>query len=120
MRHNRDIFSIFFNIKVFCVFSLEPPDRGDSNEYTKYTIFNIKRQIDQNYLKSIALGIFPRDSSTSSKLRWLKWLTFHFHTTSQFRIPNSEFRNMHCEFRNSEFGIVKYMHYGQVVTANLL
>ena len=58
-----------------------------------------------------------------------KWLTFHFHTTSQFRIPNSEFRipkfaigtngslfisillhnsefqNLHCVFRNSEFGI---------------
>ena len=26
-----------------------------------------------------------------------------------FTIPNSEFRNLHCEFRNSEFGIVKYM-----------
>ena len=44
MRHNRDIFSIFFNIKVCCVFSLESPYRGDSNEYTQYTIFNIKRK----------------------------------------------------------------------------
>ena len=26
-----------------------------------------------------------------------------------FTIPNSEFRNLHYEFRNSEFGIVKYM-----------
>ena len=24
-RHNRDIFSIFFNMKVYCVFSLESP-----------------------------------------------------------------------------------------------
>ena len=38
-----DIFSIFFNMKVCCVFSLEPPHRGDSNEYTQYTIFIIKR-----------------------------------------------------------------------------
>ena len=26
---------------VCCVFSLELPHRGDSNEYTQYTIFNI-------------------------------------------------------------------------------
>ena len=38
---NRDIFSIFFNIKVSCAFSLEPPHRDDSNEKTQYTIFNI-------------------------------------------------------------------------------
>ena len=33
---NRDIFSIFPNMKVYCVFSLESPQRGDSNEYTQY------------------------------------------------------------------------------------
>ena len=38
------IFSILFNVKVCCVFSLESPHRGDSNEYTQYTIFNIKRK----------------------------------------------------------------------------
>ena len=38
---NRDILSIFFNIKVWCVFLLESPHRGDSNEYTQYTIFNM-------------------------------------------------------------------------------
>ena len=32
-RHYRDIFSIFFNMKVYCVFTLESPQRGDSNEY---------------------------------------------------------------------------------------
>ena len=42
--HNRDMFSIFGNMKVYCVFSLESPHRGDSNEYTKYTIFNIKKK----------------------------------------------------------------------------
>ena len=30
-RHYRDIFLIFFNMKVYCVFSLESPHRGDSN-----------------------------------------------------------------------------------------
>ena len=60
------IFSVFFNIKVVCVFSLESPHRGDSNKYTQYTIFNSKKEIDLNYLKSAAMGFFPRDSSTSS------------------------------------------------------
>ena len=29
-------------MKVCCVFSLESRHRGDSNEYTQYTIFNVK------------------------------------------------------------------------------
>ena len=37
-RHNWDIFSIFFNMKVYCLFSLESHQRGDSYEYTQYTI----------------------------------------------------------------------------------
>ena len=37
-----DIFSIVYNMKIHCVFSLELPHRGDSNEYTQYTIFIIK------------------------------------------------------------------------------
>ena len=36
-----DIFSMFFNMKVYCLFSLESPQRVDSNEYTQYTIFNM-------------------------------------------------------------------------------
>ena len=32
-RQNRDILSLFFNMKVYCVFSLDSPDRADSNEY---------------------------------------------------------------------------------------
>ena len=56
-RHNRGIFSIFFNIKVCCVFSIESPHRGDSNEYTKYTIVNIKK-INLNYIPSLHLWIF--------------------------------------------------------------
>ena len=34
-------------MKLYCVFSLETPHRGDSNENTQYTIFNIK----DNHLK---------------------------------------------------------------------
>ena len=50
-KHNRDIFSIFFHMKVFYVFSLELPHAGDSNGYTQHTIFNIKKKITQNYFK---------------------------------------------------------------------
>ena len=30
------------------MFSLESPHRGDSNEYTQYTVFNIKKRITLN------------------------------------------------------------------------
>ena len=42
-------------MKVCCVFSLELPHRGDSNEYTQYTIFNIKKKIILNYSNSAAM-----------------------------------------------------------------
>ena len=48
------ISSKFSYMKVCCVFSLKSPHRGDSNEYTQYTIFNIKKKITLNYPKSAA------------------------------------------------------------------
>ena len=59
-RHNRDIHLIFLYMKVFCVFSLESPHRGDSNEYIQYTIFNMKMKITLNYSKSAAMGFFSK------------------------------------------------------------
>ena len=47
-------------MKVCCGFSLESPHQGDSNEYTQYTIFNIKKKITLNYSKSAAMGFFQR------------------------------------------------------------
>ena len=38
------------------MFSLESPHRCDSNEYTQYTIFNIKKKITLNYAKSATIG----------------------------------------------------------------
>ena len=67
-------FAIFFKMLACCVFSLRLPHRGDSNEYTQYTIFNIKkkkkRKIPLNYSKSAAIGFFPKDSRMSSKQPW--------------------------------------------------
>ena len=43
------------------MFSLELPHRGDSNENTKYTIFNIKKKITLNYPKpAAAMGFFSK------------------------------------------------------------
>ena len=52
------MFLIFFNMKVYCMFSLESPHRGDSNEYTQYTSFNILQKISLNYPRSAAVGFF--------------------------------------------------------------
>ena len=49
---------VFFNMKVCCLFSLESPHRGDSNENTQYTTFSIKAEKTQNYPKSTAMGFF--------------------------------------------------------------
>ena len=38
------IFLIFYNMKIYCVFTLESPHRGDSNEYTQYTIFQYEKE----------------------------------------------------------------------------
>ena len=64
-----DIFLIFFNMKVYCVFSLESPQRGDSYEFTQYTIYSffyMKKKI-LDYLKSAARGFVQRDPRMSSK-----------------------------------------------------
>ena len=39
--------------------SLETSHRGDSNENTKYTVFNMIKKITLNYPKSAAMGFFP-------------------------------------------------------------
>ena len=43
-----NMFLIFYNIMVCCVVSLESPHLGDSNEYSQYTIFNMKMKISLN------------------------------------------------------------------------
>ena len=50
---------IFYNKKVCCMFSLESPQRGDSNDYTQYTVFYIKkRKITLNHAKCATKGFF--------------------------------------------------------------
>ena len=64
------IFSIFFKMNVWCVFSLESLHRGDSSKYTQHTFINIKRkspEISQNTIMSAAMIIYVKVSRTSSK-----------------------------------------------------
>ena len=42
------------------MFSLESPHRGDSNEYTQYTIFDMKNKITLYYPKSAVIGFFSK------------------------------------------------------------
>ena len=42
------------------MFTLESPHRGDSNEYTQYTIFNMNKKNTLNYPKSVAMGFFSK------------------------------------------------------------
>ena len=55
---NRYVFPIFFDMTVCCVFSLESPRRGDSNEYRQYAIFSIEKRITLNDYKSVAMRFF--------------------------------------------------------------
>ena len=45
---------------VCCVFSLESPHWGDSNEYTQYTIFNIKNENHPKLSQICSLEIFSK------------------------------------------------------------
>ena len=58
--HYRGIFSISFNMKVCCVFSLEPPHRGYSYEYTQHTSFNIKKKKSALIILNLSLWDFSK------------------------------------------------------------
>ena len=48
-------------MKTCCVFSLESPHRGDSNEYKQHAVINLKKKITLNYPKHnnvCSYGIF--------------------------------------------------------------
>ena len=65
------------------MFSLELPHRGDTNEYTQYTIFNINTINHLNYPKSAAMGFFSKrlknefETATVNKSSVLKPLKFY-------------------------------------------
>ena len=50
-----------FSLNVCCMFSLESPQRGDANENTQYTIFNINTKITLNYPEFAAIGFLSKE-----------------------------------------------------------
>ena len=59
-RQNSDIFPSFFNMKVYCVFTLESPQRGDSNEFTQYIIFRYEKRKHPKLSQICSYGIFSK------------------------------------------------------------
>ena len=57
---NSDIFPTFINMKVYCVFILESPHRGDSNEYTQYTIFQYEKEKHPKLSQICSCEIFSK------------------------------------------------------------
>ena len=99
------IFSIFFNMKVGYVFSLESPHRGDSNEYTQHTNFNIKKKITLIYPKSAAMGFCSKglknefETAVVNEPSVFEPLKFYYTITERtryFKVINA---------RNSQFSI---------------
>ena len=45
-------------IRIASLESPPSPHGGDSNEYTQYTIFSIKKKVSLNYLQSAVMGFF--------------------------------------------------------------
>ena len=81
-------------MKVYCVFSLESPHRGDSNVYTQYTIFIIKKIITPDYSKSADMGFFflgtqERVRNSRGKRAYLKFYCI-------LVVPSNEFRGGHA------------------------
>ena len=50
------------------MFTLESPHRGDSNEYTQYTIFDMNKKNTLNYPKSAAMGFFSKGLKNEFKI----------------------------------------------------
>ena len=55
-------------MKVCCVFSLESPNRGDSSDYTQYTIFNIKKENQPKLSQIWSCRIFSKELKNELEL----------------------------------------------------
>ena len=89
------IFSIFFNLNVYCVFSLESPHRGDSNEYTQYILFYIKIKSPPKIKPNLQLCFFStglknqfETAVVNISVRATKGLLYIFYSSSSLTIFN--------------------------------
>ena len=83
------------------MFSLESPHRGDFNEYTQYTIFNIKTKITLNYPKSAAIGFFRGTQKRVQNSRGKRAIWVRAIEVVLYMVPCVNFANgkrRHCYF----------------------
>ena len=92
---NRDVFTIFFNMNVYCVFSFESPHGGDSNEYTQYTIFSMKKKNTINYSKSAAMAFFPGTQERGRNSYGKRAITVRAIKVLKFYCINRHMESMH-------------------------
>ena len=77
------------------MFSLESPHRGDSDENTKYTIFNIKKN-HPKLSKICSYGIFPKglknvfEAAVVNELSVFEPLKFYCMSMETHRIPQND------------------------------
>ena len=81
-------FLIFFNVKVCCLLCR----RGDSNEYTQYTTFNIKKKIILNYPKSFETAMVNQPSV-------FKTPKFYCNLASELPEYLNDFADLHIIFQ---------------------
>ena len=66
---------MLFGMKVFCVFSLESPQRGDSNKYTQYTISHIKKENHPKLSQICSYGICSKGLKNEFETAWVNELS---------------------------------------------
>ena len=99
------------------MYSLESPHRGDSNEYTQYTIFNINKKNTLNYPKSAAMRFFfmilknEFDSAVVNESSVFEPLKFHcilFHERElQVDMSLTACANSKCACQDTRFPLFK-------------
>ena len=67
---------MYFNMKVCCVFSLESPHRGDSNEYTQHTISQYEKEISPKLSQICSSMIFQGTQERGQNSRGCKLSVF--------------------------------------------
>ena len=114
-----DIFLIFFNMKVYCVFSVESPHRGDSNENTQHTIFNRKskppqiipnlqlwnffQRTQKRVLFKTAIPIFQYSTYLTLPLFQIRHTCFVFYTPAGTRSSTFNFLSFCKQFAGSVY-----------------
>ena len=89
-------------MKVFCIFSLESPHRGDSNEYMQYIIFNKQKENRPKLSQICSYGIFSYglkhefETAMINKPSVFEPLTFYCITRAQKRLIRKENASNTC------------------------